>query len=111
MCEIVYTIIKTFHLKRYHFYCYDLHGSCLKSLYYKEKYNYQLGLYSMLWEIPNHHILETLTSTKPHLFYGKAGVQDLQVTTIFGRSRDPNRKKSLRLKWKRVLVIQNSANI
>ena len=111
MCEIVYTIIKTFHLKRYHFYCYDLHGSCLKSLYYKEKYNYQLGLYRMVWEIPNHHILETLTSTKPNLFYGKDGVQDFRVTNIFGRSRDPNRKKSLRLKWKRVLVIQNSANI
>lgn len=51
----------------------------------------------LLWKVPNHCILKTLTSMWKlfgHIcFVGKFFFPDFQVTTILGRSHDWNRKK------------------
>ena len=63
----------------------------------------------LLWEAPNHRILETLTSTDKLLRH--VCPMGNRVTTIFGRSRDVNRKKGLQLKRHTVWVTEkNSAS-
>ena len=61
------------------------------------------------WKDPNHHILETLTCIEKlsgYVFTMKTGFQAYHKT-IFGKSRDQNRKIGLKLERRTLMDIAN----